>query len=164
MTDNSRSALRGIVEDFLFREAALLDEWRLEEWVNLFTDDARYVVPSTDFPEGDPTRDLVFIDDDIVRLHARATRLNSRYSHRENPRSRTRRFVSNVQVEETDGGRLSVTANVLVYRFRGGKGAPYVGTIEYILRREGGDLKIAYRRAVLDLEDLSWHGAVSIIL
>ena len=163
MTANSNPALRASVEEFLFREAALLDEWRLEEWVHLFTDDARYVVPSTDLPEGDPARDLVFIDDDIVRLRARAARLNSRHSHRENPRSRTRRFVSNVRVEETDDGQLSVFANVLVYRFRSGEGAPYVGTIEYILRRDGSDLRIADRRAVLDLEDLSWHGAVSII-
>ncbi|MDD9949446.1 MAG: aromatic-ring-hydroxylating dioxygenase subunit beta [candidate division Zixibacteria bacterium] len=163
MTDNDRFALRASVEEFLFREAALLDDWRLEEWVDLFTDDARYVVPSTDLPEGDPTRDLVFINDDIVRLRARAARLNSRHSHRENPRSRTRRFVSNVRVEETDDGQLSVSANVLVYRFRSGEGAPYVGTIDYILRRDGGDLRIAYRRAVLDLEDLSRHGAVSII-
>lgn len=163
MTANGRSALRASVEEFLFREAALLDEWRLEEWVDLFTDDARYVVPSTDLPEGDPARDLVFVDDDIVRLRARAARLNSRHSHRENPRSRTRRFVSNVQVEETDDGQLLVSANVLVYRFRSGEGAPYVGTIEYILRRNGQDFRIAYRRAVLDLEDLSRHGAVSII-
>jgi len=163
MTANGWSALRASVEEFLFREAALLDEWRLEEWVNLFTEDARYVVPSTDLPEGDPTRDLVFIDDDIVRLRARAARLNSQHSHRENPRSRTRRFVSNVRVEEADDGQLSVLANVLVYRFRSGEGAPYVGTIEYILRRDGSDLRIVYRRAVLDLEDLSWHGAVSII-
>ncbi|MCY3600246.1 MAG: aromatic-ring-hydroxylating dioxygenase subunit beta [Gemmatimonadetes bacterium] len=156
-------SLRNQVEAFLFREAALLDEWRLDEWVALFTDDARYVVPSTDLPEGDPARDLVFIDDDIIRLRARVARLNSRHSHRESPRSRTRRFVSNVRVEEAGAGELRVRANVLVYRFRSGDGAPYVGSIEYILRRNGGDLRIAYRRAVLDLEDLAWHGAVSII-
>ena len=64
---------------------------------------------------------------------------------------------------ETDDGELSVNSNVLVYRFRAGEGAPYVGSVDYTLRRDGGDLKIAYRRAVLDLEALSWHGAVSII-
>lgn len=164
MTANSRSELRESVEDFLYREAALLDEWRLDEWVDLFTDDARYVVPSTDLPEGDPARDLVFIDDDIIRLRARVERLNSRHSHREFPRSRTRRFVSNVRVEETGDGELRVRANVLVYRFRSGDGAPYVGAIEYILRRDDGNLRIAHRRAVLDLEDLAWHGAVSIIV
>lgn len=153
-----------MVEEFLFREAALLDDWRLDEWVDLFTHDARYVVPSTDLPAGDPRQDLVFIDDDIARLRARAARLNSRHSHRERPRSRTRRFVANVRVEETDDRQLSVSANVLVYRFRSGEGAPYVGAVEYILRRNGEDFRIAYRRMVLDMEDLSWHGAVSIIL
>ena len=163
MTTANQPTLRELVEDFLFKEAALLDEWRLDDWVNLFTEDARYVVPTTDLPDGDPKRDLVFIDDDINRLRARAVRLNSRHAHREYPWSRTRRFVSNVRVEETNDGELSVTSNVLVYRFRNGEEAPYVGSIDYVLRRDNGDLKIAYRRAVLDLEALSWHGAVSII-
>lgn len=163
MTAEPATALREQVELFLFEEAALLDDWRLDDWVALFTDDGRYVVPTTDLPEGDPARDLVFIDDDITRLRARAARLTSRFAHRERPRSRTRRFVSNVRVEETGGGEIAVSANVLVYRFRSGEGAPFVGTIDYRLRRDGGSLRIAYRRAVLDQEDLSWHGAVSIV-
>ena len=163
MAQASNSTLRQQVEDFLFREATLLDEWRLDEWSELFTEDARYVVPSTDLPEGDPEHDLVFIDDDIFRLRARVKRLNSRHAYREYPWSRTRRFISNVQVQANDTGEISVKANLLVYRFRSGEEAPYVGSINYTLRWENGDLKIAYRRAVLDQESLSSHGAVSII-
>ena len=163
MTTADTPSLRELVEDFLFKEAELLDSWRLDEWVGLFAEDGRYVVPTTDLPDGDPKRDLVFIDDDITRLRARAARLNSRQAHREYPSSRTRRFVTNVRVADTGGGELSVTANVVVYRFRSGEGAPYVGSIHYILRRSGEDFRIAYRRAVLDLEALSSHGAVSII-
>ena len=99
------AALRLEVEDFLYREAALLDEWRLDEWLTLFTEDTRYVVPTTDLPDGDPSENLVFIDDDIVRLRARVVRLNSRHAHREYPWSRTRRFISNVRVTETTGMR-----------------------------------------------------------
>ena len=163
MAQANNSILRQQVEDFLFREATLLDEWRLDEWSELFTEDARYVVPSTDLPEGDPEHDLVFIDDDIFRLRARVKRLNSRHAYREYPWSRTRRFISNVQAQESDNGEISVKANLLVYRFRSGEEAPYVGSINYTLRWENGDLKIAYRRAVLDQESLSSHGAVSII-
>ena len=68
-----------------------------------------------------------------------------------------------MRVEEKVDGDLAVTANVMVYRFRNGEGAPYVGSVHYTLRRNGEGFKIAYRRAVLDLEALSWHGAVSII-
>ena len=155
--------LREEVEDFLYEEAALLDEWRLDEWVALFTEDARYVVPTTDLPESDPRQDMVFIDDDIVRLRARVVRLNSRHAHREYPSSRTRRFISNVRVTENRGNELTVKANALVYRFRNGEGDPYVGRYEYTLTRVDGGFKINFRRAVLDLEALSWHGAVSII-
>ena len=155
--------LRSQVEDFLFKEAALLDAWRLDDWVDLFAEDARYVVPTSDLPDGDPQRDLVFIDDDVPRLRARARRLLGRHAHRERPRSRTRRFVSNVRAEETDDGTVWASANVLVYRFRAGDGAPYVGAIDYRLNRDGRDFKIAHRRAVLDMETLAWHGAVSII-
>ena len=156
-------SLREEVEDFLFAEAAMLDEWRLEEWAALFTEDARYVVPTTDLPEGDPRHDLVFIDDDIVRIRARVKRLQSRHAHREYPRSRTRRFISNVRVRETGDGEVAVSANALVYRFRSGEGDPYVGHYEYTLKRVAGSFKIRYRRAVLDQESLTGHGALSII-
>jgi p-cumate 2,3-dioxygenase beta subunit len=53
------NSLRQEVEDFLFREAELLDNWQLDEWLALFTEDARYVVPATDYPEGDHRKDLL---------------------------------------------------------------------------------------------------------
>ncbi|MDP6228622.1 MAG: aromatic-ring-hydroxylating dioxygenase subunit beta, partial [Dehalococcoidia bacterium] len=58
-TEGSKTKLEALllhheVEQFLYHEAALLDEWRLDEWLTFFTDDARYVVPTTDLPEGDP--------------------------------------------------------------------------------------------------------------
>ncbi len=158
------ASLRLEVEDFLYREAALLDEWRLDEWVTLFTEDARYVVPTTDLPEGDPSENLVFIDDDIVRLRARVVRLNSRHAHREYPWSRTRRFISNVRVTEADGEEVSVTGSCLVYRVRMRQADPYVARFFYRLVRSSPGWKIRYRRAELDLEALDAHGAVSIIL
>ena len=163
MQKSDSRSLREEVEDFLYEEAALLDEWRLDEWAALFTEDAKYVVPSTDLPEGDPDLDLVFINDDIMRLRSRVKRLKSRHAHREYPWSRTRRFITNVRVKETVDGDLAVTANALVYRFRSGQDDPYVGHYEYTLRRVDGELKISYRRAILDHETLSRHGAVSII-
>ena len=163
MAVDDRPGLRALVEDFLFEEAALLDAWQLEDWLGLFTEDARYVVPTTDLPDGDPCRDLVFIDDDMARLRARVGRLTGPHAHRERPRSRTRRFVSNVRAEEVGDGVVLASANVLAYRFHFGDGAPYVGAIDYRLRRLGGDFRIAHRRAVLDLETLDWHGALSIV-
>jgi p-cumate 2,3-dioxygenase beta subunit len=152
------------IEDFLFYEAALLDEWRLDEWLTLFTEDARYVMPSTDRPDGDPRVNFVFIDDDIYRLRGRVARLKSRHAHREYPSSRTRRLITNVRITGTSDDETSITASFLVYRVRMGQTAPYVGHYEYRLRHTPDGPLICYRRAVLDLEVLREHGAVSIIL
>jgi p-cumate 2,3-dioxygenase beta subunit len=162
--DSSVPTPREKVEDFLYQEAALLDEWRLDEWLALFTADARYLVPTTDLPEGDPKRELVFIDDDIVRLRARVARLKSRHGHREYPWSRTRRFISNVRIKRLDGGDMLASSSFLVYRFRAGDTSPYVGWYEHRLKQVDGELKIQQKKAVLDMEALREHGAVSIIL
>jgi p-cumate 2,3-dioxygenase subunit beta len=159
----SAHTLRETVEDFLYQEAALLDSWRLDEWLALFTADGRYLVPTTDLPDGDPRKDLVFIDDDMVRLRARVERLKSRHGHREYPSSRTRRFISNIRIKIEDGV-IVATSSFLVYRFRMGESSPYVGCYEHRLKRLDGELKIQHRKAVLDLEALREHGAVSIIV
>ena len=161
--DRTVSTVREMVEDFLYQEAALLDQWRLDEWLALFTSDGRYLVPTTDLPDGDPKNDLVFIDDDMVRLRARVERLKSRHGHREYPSSRTRRFISNIRIK-AEGADLIVTSSFLVYRFRLGESSPYVGWYEHRLKQVDGELKIQRRKAVLDQEALSEHGAVSIIL
>jgi p-cumate 2,3-dioxygenase beta subunit len=156
--------LRLQVEDFLYHEAALLDEWRLDEWLALFTEDCAYVVPTTDLPEGDPARDAVFIDDNLERLQGRVTRLKSRHAHREYPYSRTRHLVTNVRLLAVREREIDAEANFVVYRLRSNQVAPYIGHYRYTLTREGGGLHIRHKRATLDLETLREHGAVSIIL
>jgi p-cumate 2,3-dioxygenase beta subunit len=152
------------VERFITMEAALLDGWRLPEWVALFTDDGRYWVPATNLPEGRPGETLGLIDDDIVRLRSRVERLLSRHAHREFPRSRTRRLVTNVRVTEVNGDDLRAGASFLVYRIRSGHADPYIGRYEYVLRRTGDGFRIRSRAAILDLEALDPHATVSFIL
>lgn len=152
------------VEAFLFQEAALLDDWRLDEWVELFTDDARYVVPATDAREGDLRETLSIINDDMARLRGRVERLKSRHAHREFPWSRTRRLITNVRITEATQEEIRVTASFLVYRIRSGHVDPLIGRYDYTLRRIDGGLKVAYRKATLDLEALHPHGTISIIL
>jgi p-cumate 2,3-dioxygenase beta subunit len=155
---------RAEVEDFLYHEAALLDEWRLDEWLALLTDDAKYRVPSNDAPTGDPANTLFLIADDIDRIRGRVARLKDPHAHAEFPHSRTRWLVTNVRVVENPGD-LEVFANFAVYRMRrGGQESVFVGRYRYILRRVGGTLRIALREAILDSEELGRLGAVSFIL
>ncbi|GAB4350243.1 MAG: hypothetical protein Kow0073_04500 [Immundisolibacter sp.] len=59
---------RAEVEDFLYHEAALLDEWKTLEWSALFTEDGEYLVPPTDLPDADKNEALFIINDDHHRL------------------------------------------------------------------------------------------------
>lgn len=163
-TQKPSADLEREVERFITMEAALLDEWRLTEWVALFTDDGRYWVPATDLPEGQPGETLGLIDDDIVRLRSRVDRLLSRHAHREFPRSRTRRLVTNVRVIEVNSNDIRANASFLVYRIRGGHVDPYIGHYEYVFRRGSDGFKIRRRAAILDLEALDPHAAISFIL
>ena len=162
---NTAVFTRGEVEDLFYREAELLDAWKLDEWLGLLTDDAVYHVPPNDLPDSDPRFTLFIIADDMVRLKERIIRLKDPNCHAEYPHSRTRRLVSNVRISDVDGDSAIATANFLVYRHRRHE-APrvFAGYYRYRLRRVGSELKIAVRRAVLDAEELGPLGAVSFIL
>jgi p-cumate 2,3-dioxygenase beta subunit len=155
---------RAEVEDLLFAEAALLDEWRLEEWLELLTADAIYQVPPTDTPEGDSRNTLFIIADDAVRIRSRVKQLLGKSAWAENPPSRTRRMISNVRVIGADDRDFLVTANFTVYRMRYESVDTFVGRYNYKLARIDGALKIRERRAVLDNEALRPHGKISFIL
>jgi p-cumate 2,3-dioxygenase subunit beta len=155
---------RQAVEDFLYEEAALLDEWRLDEWLELFTEDATYEVPSTDTPDGDPQNTLFLIADDKTRMRSRVAQLLGKSAWAENPPSRTRRMISNVRIRQVEGEAIHVTANFVVYRLRFEQMDTYIGRYEYTLVPRDGRLKIRARKAILDLEALRPHGKVSFIL
>jgi p-cumate 2,3-dioxygenase beta subunit len=156
---------RAEVEEFLFHEAALLDDWRLDEWLALLTEDARYEVPSNDRLDADPASTLFTIADDIDRIRGRITRLKDKDAHAEFPRSRTRRLISNVRIVGRNASELRVEANFAVYRFRRDESVrEYVGRYRYVLRAGHGGLRIARRQAVLDAMELGSMGLVSFIL
>jgi p-cumate 2,3-dioxygenase subunit beta len=160
---SERMLVRLAAEEFLIEEAALLDRWRLDEWLALFTEDATYVVPATDRPDADPRRALTLIDDDHLRLTWRVNRLKSRHAHREFPYSRTRRIVSNVRVAGIRGEEVDVEASVVVYRYRHGRADQFVGWYRYTLVTGPDGFRIRRRRAHLDPERLSPNGALSMI-
>ena len=156
---------RAEVEDIFYLEADLLDTWRLDEWLGLLTDDACYYVPPNDKPDADARYTLFTIADDIVRLRERIIRLKDPNCHAEYPVSRTRRLISNVRITGVDGDTILASANFIIHRFRHNDlPRVFVGHYRYKLKRHGGRLRIAERRAILDAEELGMLGSVSFIL
>jgi 3-phenylpropionate/cinnamic acid dioxygenase small subunit len=159
------------VEQFLYREARLLDSRRFHEWLELFTDDVRYWMTgrSNRYPKSskaitilDPER---YVEDDLTRpdelalldetketLAARVARLDSGMAWAEDPPSRTRHIITNIEIEPSvSDSELTVYSNFIVYRSRAETEQDfYVGAREDLLRRVDGAWKIASRRLILD--------------
>ena len=166
MTVAARSVVtRAEVEDFLYHEAALLDDWKLDAWQNLLTDDAAYYVPPNDQLDSDHRSTLFIVADDRERIRQRIIRINDPNCHAEFPKSRTRRMISNVRIANVEGDLVTVTANFVCYRFRRYERIrEYVGGYRYILKRDGDSFRIKERRVFIDAHELGNLGSVSFIL
>lgn len=151
-------------EGFLFAEAALLDEWQLDAWFDLFAEDGRYVIPSTDLIDGNPDIDLALINEDKAHLAGRIQRLKSTWAHIENPHSRTRHLVSNVRVLSDDGELIELRAAFIIYRSRPSGTTVYSGEYRYVLRRTEAALQIVDKMIALVHTTLRDSGGVLSIL
>jgi p-cumate 2,3-dioxygenase beta subunit len=152
------------IERFFVTEAALLDEWRLEDWLALAADDARYLVPSLDAPDADWRNSIFLIADNRQMLQSRVRQLLGNAAWAENPRARTRRLVSNVRVLGMDNDAARVTANFAVWHFQHRNTDIYVGRYVNLLVRGSSGLQFRERKAILDLETLRPHGKIAFIL
>ena len=102
------AALQHRVEQFLYREVRLLSELRLEEWLELFTDDARYWMPARETVDGQPDAvaadgEMAYFDDDKAFLASRIERLRSSLAHAEQPPSQDALF--RLERGDRGGGR-----------------------------------------------------------
>ncbi|HEY5606873.1 MAG TPA: aromatic-ring-hydroxylating dioxygenase subunit beta [Alphaproteobacteria bacterium] len=143
------------VEQFMYREARLLDERRFDAWLDLFADDATYWMPAR---ETRPAEDkisapdeLALIADDKPFLVQRVNRLQSPLAHAERPPSRTRRFISNIEIVGEANGAIEVHSNLLLYQSRLERTeSMFVGKREDKIRRKGDSFEIAARKVLLD--------------
>jgi 3-phenylpropionate/cinnamic acid dioxygenase small subunit len=153
------------VEDFLYREAELLDARRFDEWLALFTEDARYWMPMRrNVPSEDRDReftregaDVNWFDEGKDTLARRVAQLGTGLHWAEEPPSRICHMVSNVQIlhaspaREAAPSEVAVRCRFLVYRNRVETETDLlVGKREDTLRRVDGAWKIARRMVVLD--------------
>ncbi|QHE91521.1 aromatic-ring-hydroxylating dioxygenase subunit beta [Pandoraea fibrosis] len=160
-----RPLLRQDYEDFLFQEAALLDEWRLDEWFALFEAGATYEVPTAGaLDEADSHDSLFYIADDYTRLGYRIERLKKTGAHSEFPRSICTRLISNVRVLGTTEQGVAVGCKFVTYRSKDNVTHIFFGHHRYVLVNDGGAIRIVSKRSHLDMSSLRPQGRVSIIL
>ena len=143
---------------FYIREAWLLDERRLTEWLALFTDDVLYFMPRRknvprreSHRELTPLGDLAILEEDKRYLEMRVARLDTGMAWAEDPPSRTRHLVGNLEVAPLAKGEVQAKPAFLVYRSHLETDHQLLsGCREDVLRRVKGGWRIARRTIVLD--------------
>ncbi len=83
---------------FVRHEARLIDEQRFDEWLDLFTDDARYWMP-LELGQTDPVLHNSLYYDDKVLLRIRVERLKSAKTYSQKPKSRCHHLLQEPAVE-----------------------------------------------------------------
>ena len=143
---------RQAVEAFLYREARLMDESRYKEWLDLFTEDAVYWIPANR-DELDTDQHVSIVYAQRPQLELQISRLTSGAAWTQIPKSRMRRIVSNVEVDEGEDGETLARANFNLTEIRLGKQRTVAGRSLYRLRPEGEDFRIAYKKVELVAND-----------
>ena len=136
------------IEQFLFREARLMDEHRYEEWLALWTSDAVYWVPCG-HEDTDPLRQVSIIFDNRTKLGDRVARLQSGSVMAQDPKPRMRRVISNIEVERGNETEATIGSNFVLVQTRGGAQFIWCGRSIHMLREQDGGIKIARKKVLL---------------
>jgi 3-phenylpropionate/cinnamic acid dioxygenase small subunit len=155
-----RLLLEREIEQFLYREADLLDERKWSEWIELIADDIHYHMPirrNVKFGEQyrentDSESEISWFDEGKSTLAGRVRQLNTGLHWCEEPFSRIRHIVSNIQVLDVQGDEVHVRSRFFVWVNRlHDETNVFVGKRDDILRRDSETgWKIAKRTILLD--------------
>lgn len=146
-----------IVQQFLFHEARLLDERRWDDWLNLYQDDAEYWMPY-EWGQKSATDHVSLFFEDKTLLRMRIDRLKNDLSPLEWPPARTNRHLSNVQITEDTGDRVTATAYLAFVEYRREEQRWFSSRVTWSLRTEGDSFQIAAKRVdLLNCDQESGH-------
>lgn len=137
------------IEEFLFHEAALLDERRFEDWLALFADDGVYWIPATP-GQTDPVGEVSIAYEDRTLLDVRVRRLRHPSNFADQPEARTRRVIGNLTLAGSeDGAELIVRSNFTLVEFQNDDQRLFAGEYVHTLREESAGYRIAFKRVNL---------------
>ena len=156
--------LKEEVSEFLYQEVEILDERNFGEWLDLLTDDIRYWMPmrrnvKSNEMDREFTRegqDINWFDEGKDTLERRVHQILTGVHWAEEPLSRIRHFITNVQLlsatpSASSAAEVSTRCRFLVYRNRVETETDFlIGKREDTLKKVSGDWKIAERKITLD--------------
>ena len=155
-----RLLLEREIEQFLYHEAELIDERRYTEWIDLLAEDIHYHMPirrnfkfgEWDRENSDSESEISWFDEGKRTLAGRVRQINTGVHWAEEPPSRVRHIISNVQVDDIQGDEVKVRSRFFVWTQRlADEVNMFVGKRDDILRRDPETgWKVAKRTILLD--------------
>jgi benzoate/toluate 1,2-dioxygenase beta subunit len=143
------------VEQYLYREARLMDTHAYDAWLALWARTAHYWIPCN-ADDIDVSRHVSLVNEDRIGLEDRIRRLQSGAHYAQDPPSRLSRVVSNVEIDgDTPPDELVVHSTFNLSAHRRGRLDVVAGRVVHRLVVEDGAVRIAAKKVVLvDNDDL----------
>jgi len=154
-----RFMLQQDVEQFLYKEARLLDERKLDEWLTLLAEDLDYWMPmrrnikfgdwDLEFTKHDS--EINWFDETKDILAGRIRQINTGVHWPEEPVSRFEHLISNVEFNHAAGNEIHVNSKFHCYQNRlQDEVNQWVGRREDVLRRDSETkFKLVKRKIIL---------------
>jgi 3-phenylpropionate/cinnamic acid dioxygenase small subunit len=132
---------------FVRHEARLIDEKRLDEWLELFAEDGYYWVPAS-AGQPDPFNHNSLAYEDKLLLRLRVERLKSPRAYSQRPASRSLHVLQEPDMEKLDyeRGEFLTRTPFLYTETRGDESQRYAATAWHTLVLAGGQLRIKLKR------------------
>jgi ethylbenzene dioxygenase subunit beta len=149
---------------WLYCESELLDTGQERKWLEtMVSKEIVYQLPlrqTVERARGTGFATNTFhLDESYGSLMSRVVRNESGFAWAEDPPSRTRHFVTNIRVRQSENDQLEVKNNLLIYRTRRDQTLPQLlsGERQDVLRIEDRALKLYRRTILLDLTVIETH-------
>jgi benzoate/toluate 1,2-dioxygenase beta subunit len=135
------------VEQFLYRQAELLDAKRWSDYIELFDEDGIYWMPAS--PEqitGDGVPSIFYEDRNLMTM--RMKRISHPHAWSQTPAWGTSHIVSNVMLEKADSrtGDVSVRSRFHMMEFRRDASRHFAGVYHHVLRKTKDGYAIRLQR------------------
>ena len=137
------------IEQFLYREAALLDRPDLDTWMDMYTQDGTYWMPSME-DQPDPLNYISYIYDDRVMMEIRRRNFVHPRAASKDHKVRCNHIIGNVtNGGSNEHGDLIVKSNFQVVVYYRREKQLFAGTYEHHLVPKGDEFLIRHKRVNL---------------
>lgn len=136
------------IEQFLYREARLMDEHRYDDWLALWADEAHYWIPCKE-GDGGIDRTIALVNERHAGLEDRIARLKGGGHYGQDPKSSLVRVVSNIEIIDDRDDELVIGSAFNLTASRNGRIDVVAGRTTHRLKRDGSDFRIVAKKILL---------------